>query len=375
MTTLLLKFEIDLDKDASPPRFVSGPAFHRWLPDGEEDAIALDTGDPNAHLKVWFERRGFVQGNSIMYDYERREVDEEILSTQGLLSAGPLMGLLEIRGLPEEELAVVRENRTGDQLYIAVGRQVVKKWVYLALGRFVDTLRISFGQHWIRELPQWDSRTRSVGNYCRKVLGLMWSLDGGESWRDFLPDDLTRTITLKLPRYSNYLTKEDWRHLAELAREGYEPSTAAALLARTHQFLDEGNLKHALIEGVSALEAAVREYMGQELRGAESLREYMKAFWQMPLRAQAVVASVCAKVDPGDIENTVQAIKTRGDVVHKGLAPPPNARTQVIALRNTVSSLLSGPGFRFPSRSAIFTTADPDDWDRFGREDRNRQGE
>ena len=102
MSTLLLKFKINLEEhNGSTYSKHKGPLFHRWLPDGEKDAIILDTGDTNAELRVWFERFGCIRkdGNFITYDYERREVDADIMLKQAVLEAGPIMGLLKIKAI------------------------------------------------------------------------------------------------------------------------------------------------------------------------------------------------------------------------------------------------------------------------------------
>jgi hypothetical protein len=79
MSALLIRFKIEL----ANPDFASyephyGPLFHRWLPDGDHDAIVLKTDDPNLELKVWFERRGFVENGNIQYSPSRFEVDPAV---------------------------------------------------------------------------------------------------------------------------------------------------------------------------------------------------------------------------------------------------------------------------------------------------------
>jgi hypothetical protein len=39
-------------------RLHSGRRPRRWLPDGDKDTIVVNTGDPNANLSIWLERRG-----------------------------------------------------------------------------------------------------------------------------------------------------------------------------------------------------------------------------------------------------------------------------------------------------------------------------
>jgi hypothetical protein len=60
MTILLLKFRIDFWRTDAVPEH-QWPVFHRWLPDGEKDALTFDMKDPNITLKLWFERWGVVQ--------------------------------------------------------------------------------------------------------------------------------------------------------------------------------------------------------------------------------------------------------------------------------------------------------------------------
>jgi hypothetical protein len=93
MATLLLKFGVLLENyNIEEFDRHKGPLFHRWLPDGEKDAILVDVPDPTAELKVWFERRGFVDDRWIRFDYSRPEIDPEIMERQAILDAGPLRG-------------------------------------------------------------------------------------------------------------------------------------------------------------------------------------------------------------------------------------------------------------------------------------------
>jgi len=205
-----------------------GPLFHRWLPDGEEDAITLDTKDPNLLVRVWFERRGCVVSRFIVYDDERREVDPEVLAEQALLEVGPLSGELRVFGLSEEELATVVQHITGDEVYGALGKRAVKV-LYASVSKLLDLLRINYGQYWIRELEPWDSREHSLGAYCRGVFGMVWSLDG-EHWSKFIPDEPISNLSIMVGRrsYSEYLSEEDWRQLEEVVRVSDPMSTAAA---------------------------------------------------------------------------------------------------------------------------------------------------
>lgn len=375
MSTLLLKFGINL-KEYSLSIIAQhhGPLFHRWLPDGEKDAIVLDTGDSNIELRVWFERRGFVDNGFIKFDYKRREVNPEIIPKQAILDAGPLWGLLKIQGLSEEELAPLWENAIGDDRYVALGKKVVKNLLYPPVARFLNILRTNYGQYWIRELEKWDSREESLGHYC-KSLNLKWSLDEGKTWRSFLPNKsiVIFRSTVRMDKcFHAYLSKEDWQELAKVVRQGYEPSLAAFVLARTHQFLDQGNLKYAFIEGVSALELVLNEFIRHKLEGTDFLLNSMKAFWDLPLRAQVTtVATTLGKISSQDIEHTIKAIDIRNKVIHEGWDPPDDTKVELSGLLNTAAALLSGPRFRFPTANPGNARMPLEKWNRQLQEDHN----
>jgi hypothetical protein len=354
MPKLLLKFGINLEESGSRSAFLEhhGPQFHRWLPDGERDAIFLDTGDPNAILKVWFERRGFVDGSFIKYDRTRREVDPGIVPKQAVLDAGPLIGLLEINAISEEELVPLRDNKVGDDVYKDLGKKAIKL-IYPPINNFLNIIRTNYGQYWIPELEAWDSRQRPVGNYCRFILNMKWSLDEGGTWTDFIADNepsagIVGVVNID-KSFREFISKEDWGGLANVIREGYKPSGAAFILARAHQLHDEGNLKYAFIEGVSALELALGDFVRSNLHTDARLSEDMKSFWNLPLRSQLIAIAIGRKEIPLEkLKDSLEAIEIRNKVIHEGLNPLENASTKLSKLLEGIAGLLSGPRFRFP---------------------------
>jgi hypothetical protein len=194
MSHAFLRFVVRLRRDELDELSlygINGPIFHRWLPDGEADALVLDTPDANARLKVWFDRTGYLEtadGNLIRFDPSRREVDPEIVAEQAMLDAGPIRGLLTIELFDPVIVQVLRDNRTNDDEYVAFGKRVVKL-LYEPLATAIEVLRIRYGQYWIAPLERWDSRTRTLGAYCISVLHLEYTLDEDLDWRKFLPDD------------------------------------------------------------------------------------------------------------------------------------------------------------------------------------------
>ncbi len=355
METLLLKFCIRLEVDFKQwgPR-AHGPYFHRWLPNGKEDALVLNTGDPSAKLVVWFERLGFKRDEEIIFDYKRREVDAEAMRKQGVIEAGPLWGSLEVTKISQEELAALKGNKSGDSNYIALGKRILQL-ICPPVSRFLNVIRVNYGQYWVKELEKWDSRKESLGRYCgSKInLGLEWSLDGGEIWTKFEPDQpsATLTVVMSLDRdFTDYLSLQDWQEIEQAVNEGYEPSLAALLATRAHQLADQGNLKHALIEGVSALEVGVEDFMRQALKDDDYLQKSAQAFWNLPLSSQMIaVLATLGTIPLEDLVLAVKAVEMRNKIVHDGWDPPDTAKGEMTALLRSIAALLPGPSFRFPT--------------------------
>ena len=145
-----------------------GPLFHRWLPNGENDAISLDSGDDDAKLMVWFDRFGTVDGKQIRFDLGKREVDQKIMLTQAILEGGPLFGRVEIDNMSEEIVHCLKNDEIGSEVYEQFGKRVVKI-IYPAVQNFLDNLRTRYGQYWIPNIEKWDSRKDSLGAHCRNL--------------------------------------------------------------------------------------------------------------------------------------------------------------------------------------------------------------
>jgi hypothetical protein len=137
MPSLQLKFYVFLDQQRNWRKF-GGPLFHRWLPDGETDAIDLYTGFPNARLKVWFERRGYVEGGVIQFDITRKDVDPAIIPTQAALCAGSLFGLLEVQDITDDEATCLSKQLTEDPIYVTLCGTLVDKIIQPCVSRLID---------------------------------------------------------------------------------------------------------------------------------------------------------------------------------------------------------------------------------------------
>ncbi len=368
MPTLTLNFGVSLEAYFSPFTDYHGPIFHRWLPNGPDDAIELPVTDQDALLRVWFERRGYKEQGFIRYSRERKEVDPADMERQGALDGGPLFGSLVIKNIDASQIDAVTGNKRGDKNYVRLGKRVIRL-IETPVIRLLDILRVNYGQYWIRSLPKWDSRRMSMGRYCQAYLQIRWSLDGGHSIGGyFVPNDPSvAPIVLQdgFTSYSSFITRQDWETIRQAIGGGYTPTTAALILANAHQYLDQADLRPALLDGVTALELAVAEFVDHRLPSPSPLRDDASRFtnWQDLSAKFTVVATALGRIGIGDIERSVKAIKLRNAVVHDGymLSDPDVDLIRTLLL--TVSRLLSGPSFKFPRMTSANCSASSEDWE------------
>ena len=198
MAKLTIKFIVPVERyDLEDYDRRHGPIFHRWLPDGEKDAVTVKSNSRNLNIKLWFERCGYIENGWVRFDYKKREIDPKILYRQAKVDAGPLRGKIEIKGLKEEEVQTIVDNKINDKKYVKIGKRVTKI-INEYIIPFINTLRYHYGQYWIRELHSWNSKKESLGNYL-KHLYMKWSTDDGTIWQDFIPNKIeSRTAIIIL---------------------------------------------------------------------------------------------------------------------------------------------------------------------------------
>ncbi len=382
MQMLLIRFGVDLE-DSSRRSGHDGPLFTRWLPDGEADAIELPTGDPGADLHVWFERRGFVSEDStfrIRYDRDRREVEPETMRGQAILQAGPLVGRLTLKDLGNTDVVplILQPDDPMDpegerDYYRTLGKRAAKL-IQQPVSKFLDLLRTNYGQHWIRRLEEWDARKRSLGSYCQS-LNARWSLDSGVTWKPLIPDvpwQMAGFVTIDFDYdYWDYLSREAWDEIAAVASGGHETPLAANVLAQSRLLLEEGEVRYALVEGVTALELAIDDRIRRYIAGSKALDKAFQALRDRPLPTKlAAVAMNLEGVDAGDVELAFQAIEKRNRVAHEGSRPSADAEDQLNGLIRVTAALLPGPKYRFPSVRPTYTWRTPERWEEVMRKAR-----
>ncbi|AFS81265.1 hypothetical protein NKOR_06970 [Candidatus Nitrosopumilus koreensis AR1] len=364
MASIILSFQVIIEDYETKFR-LHGPLFHRWIPDGEKDALILDTRFPHTMLKIWFERRGYVERGMIEFDSKRKEVDESIMEKQGVLEGGRLFGSLQIDEVTKEQFDALKQNKIGDEHYKELGTKFAKT-IYEPISQFLDLLRIRYGQYWVRDIRKWDSSKESIGNYC-ELFFVKWSEDEGKSWNEFKPDNEPRSAIIyssSIKEMKSFLSKEDWRNTPEILKNYHRSSVAERTLVRVHQYLDQGDFRHAIIEGATAVELATSEFFNMKLDSDSKIKDELNGFWGISVSGQLVAIGTTLGIPEQKLQDTIEVIKTRHKVVHEGLDPDAQIIQKIRTLLETTSMILGEPKFRFPSSNPGNMIQENEDWEK-----------
>ena len=355
---LLLRFSVHLERHEMPEFYrPKGPLFHRWLPDGLNDAISVPMRDKRNRLCVWIERRGFVDGGFIRFDSGRAEVDVEIMRRQAKLEAGPLYGEMEFGTLTSSELDAVRNNRINSAEYLRVGKAICGV-IAQSVSYLINILRNQYGQFWLAEFEGWDPTVYTFGAYCSGALGLEWKDNNTGVWHLFRPTDpmITGYATRPPGRgYQEYLTEGDWRRIqSEIAtvepfgsrKQNRSIPLALLLVGKAHELYTYGHVRQAIIEAVTALEVALGFFLSSCGLEAGDQNEF-KDRCRLSL-CLAIVSRSSRRIGPDLLEEAVKGIELRNAIVHEGLEPPTDYLPALSAMLKTAVALLGLDEHKMP---------------------------
>ena len=358
---LWIRFRVRFDIFAEGP-LMPWPQFSRWLPEGQEDALVIETGQEKIQLALWFERYGTADQGHIEFDLEHKEADAAIIARQTPLHAGPLYGLLKWGAITENQLIGIR-NGSGDPDYRELGK-CVYEFLQPRLSAFIETLRTVYGQYWVPSLPSWDSRYCSLGHYFATFLRTMWSSDGGQSWLIFSPDMITVRLELKGGggKSSEYLLKSDWKGLPDRILDSKHSSTASQLIGRAKYLRDERRYEHSLIDAVSSLEISLSEHVVTRLQGIAKASGKVGPFHRLPLPIRLLALIGTIDIDDASVELALDAIDLRNDVIHEGrlLSDLPEAKMHKLlkALSKIIGKLSQPESIKSPSANVGYVVSD-----------------
>ena len=128
MTPIKLTFIIDLrDYNQNAFNQYYGPAFHRFLPNNKFDKLQKNLNIFDGQISFWFEKRGVIEDDLLVYNKKEKIVNDEIILKQGILDAGPLYGEVLINKLSNRIIQVLKKNKTGDPEYLSFAKKIIKE--------------------------------------------------------------------------------------------------------------------------------------------------------------------------------------------------------------------------------------------------------
>ena len=345
--------------------YSTGPLFHRWLPNGRQDALFLNTRIPHTKLEVWFERWGYTGfANMIEFDPERKEVNEDLMKSQGKLNAGHLHGLLQIDNISNEQMDVLKRGQEDGDIYKHLG-QTIQKAIYDPIAHLLSLLKIRYGQYWINGIEKWNSTKESIGSYCMD-LNIHWFCGDTREWKRFGANDLKRVDTAIMPDLKDFklfLSKDDWDNIPEILKHYRPESIAGKSMSRAHEYLGRGELRYAIIDAVTALELALYEFFTKKAN--ESIKEELARFQNnVSISQQMAVVGILLDLPNNKIQNVLEVIKDRNKIVHEGKSPSKECRPKIQLMLETVSVLLGEPVFRFPFNNIGDIMGTDEQWNR-----------
>lgn len=351
MPAIKLEFRINLTEHLPDSIVETGPLFHRWLPDGKQDAVALTTPDEQEQITVWFERRTVVNHGFLSWKSDGEAFDPNIMKRQGKLDGGPLFGdmnavvstteLAAIKKLPIKLGETFGDYDPASQQYIEAGKRITCK-IQERAGRFVSRLRNQYGQYWLEDVHPWDSRRMSLGTYCSSVLNLRWWHQTGACWCRFLPTPGQAVVAMpRMPGrgFAEYLTEADWREL-QAHRCQSEIDLVVQMLGATTEALDTGNWPYAFVAAVTALELALATRMRSGASDPRIKRALNRFDDHETLPARASVVLLTCGVEADVVSAVLSAIETRNKIAHEGFRPNEREAFELRGVMQAIRSLM-----------------------------------
>jgi hypothetical protein len=197
----------------------NGIGFHRWLPDGETDALVFSTTESSAEVRIWSERFGTMDGKMIRYEHREKGFDSGVIPMQGLLDGGPLYGSLRCV-LNDDDAANLASEREAAS---PVGKRLLRLIEGPAI-KLVAAIRRQYGQYWLDEWSAWDSRRESLQSAVGAIR-LEWR-GPGNVWPDWRAVKVGRNVTNvegRMPTakdFREFINEADWRNLERIVNAG-----------------------------------------------------------------------------------------------------------------------------------------------------------
>ena len=182
---------------------------------------------------------------------------------------------------------------------------------------------------------------------------MKWSTDNGQTWNDFLPDtgsQVVLTVTLDND-FSDYLNSYDWAEIRRRVQKDDSISPASYITSRVHSYEDQKDIRRAFIEGISALEIALKSHVDDRDKNGD-FSEHINQFRDKNrIPTQFVIMALHkGTISKKDIKSVIKAIKIRNKIIHENYEPRFDEIQYLYTLCRVLPKILPGPSkWKFPS--------------------------
>ena len=254
---LLVRMQIPVSSDDNTRQSI---AFKQWLPMKEEDAIILSYDDLS--IKLWFDL-------SCVESLE--EISEEAISKWNNVRANKVNVDIGIDNVPDDLAEFIYTQRDWYQKepekakndgeyerlfdeYHNLGRKVLQASVR-AVNRMLSYFRNYKLQYWIEEYKVGE---RNVSSYALRFKARVKIKE--HDWITWYPATRMLYGTVYSETQQSLLERNEWSKVASFVNSRNRPSLQKELLANAFSLAGEDYARSALIEAVSALEAAIFDF-------------------------------------------------------------------------------------------------------------------
>lgn len=300
--------------------FDSPLVFHKWIPDGEQDAIVFDNGD--LKLRIWFDVKCATWASPATREELSRTVNVHLYRAH--VTAVCDISVALAMHLQKKSLSQpIAPDSNVETEYNALGRSVHQA-VAQRVNRLIEYAFSSKGQYWARRV-HFDED--NPGQFFTKTQAIAFLADN-RKFR-FCPDNVIR-IAVSLSDQQRSISPSDWDDIKRFVVNNSSTPIVGNLLARARELAGEGYERASILEAVSALEIRLNKFASE--RDEDLLPDRLKARLESgrlsTLIEKVGLRGAFATIIPfllsenemplAILEQCRAAIETRNNVVHRG---------------------------------------------------------
>lgn len=170
--------------------------------------------------------------------------------------------------------------------------------------------------------------------------------------------------------YHQYLLEDEWENIGHQITLNNEIPFPLQYASQCWRFLDQGDVKRAVIEGITSLELTINHIIHEGLDNLEIGFEKIDDFTKnVKLQTKLMIVSgLKNNVTKKELDDALEIYSIRNKLVHEGKEPPQNIEPKILNLINLISKLLFDFTSKFPSLNHPNAIVDEKMWEKVTQE-------